>query len=65
MEPDAVYYRRRAREERQAAAHAPLKGVRDRQLEMALAYELRARFLLRAPHPCEVRSEPLELVRHH
>jgi len=65
METDAVYYRRRAREERQAASHAPLKGVRDRHLEMASAYELRARFLLPEAQPCEVRSEPFELVRHH
>lgn len=56
MESDAVYYSRRAREERQAASHAPQENVRDRHLEMAQAYELRTRFLLAEP-PAEIRSD--------
>lgn len=46
MESDAIYYSRRAREERQAACSANKQQVRDRHLEFAQAYEFRARFLL-------------------
>ncbi|WP_341633038.1 hypothetical protein [Sphingomonas agri] len=61
MESDAVYYSRRAREERQAAFGAAQKKVRDRHLEFALAYELRTRFLLGDP-PVEIVIEPF-LIR--
>lgn len=57
MENDAVYYSRRAREERQAAINAPQRNVRERHLELAQAYELRTRFLLAEP-PVEMRAEP-------
>lgn len=49
MESDAIYYSRRAREERQAACSADKQQVRDRHLEFAQAYEFRARFLLAEP----------------
>lgn len=49
MESDAIYYSRRAREERQAACWADKRQVRDRHLEFAQAYEFRARFLLAEP----------------
>lgn len=61
MESDAVYYSRRAREERQAAFNAPRDNVRDRHLEMAQAYELRTRFLLAEP-PAEIGSEAFLIV---
>lgn len=62
MESDAVYYSRRAREERMAAFNAPQDKVRDRHIEMALAYELRSRFLLADP-PAETSIEPLLIIR--
>lgn len=61
MESDAVYYSRRAREERRAAFDAAQKKVRDRHLEFAQAYELRTRFLLTEP-PAEIGTEPF-LIR--
>lgn len=39
MEGDAVYFRRRAREEREAAAKAPHPDARRAHLEMAERYE--------------------------
>jgi hypothetical protein len=62
MESDAVYYSRRAREERQAAVHAPLRGVRERHIEMAQAYELRARFLLKESQPPEIIEQPMPIA---
>ena len=43
MERDALYYTRRAQEERQAAKGAKHKVVRNRHLEMADAYDRRLR----------------------
>ena len=62
MESDAVYYGRRAREERQAACVAPKPSVRDRHLELAQAYELRTRFLLAEPLPQEMAGQPMLLA---
>jgi hypothetical protein len=54
MENDAVYYSRRAREERDAASRASHRYVRNRHLEFAQAYELRTRFLLAEPERPEL-----------
>jgi hypothetical protein len=54
MESDAVYYSRRAREERDAASKSSHRYVRNRHLEFAQAYELRTRFLLAEPKRAEV-----------
>ena len=43
METDADYYFRRARQERSAATLSPTKIVHERHLELAQAYEFRAR----------------------
>lgn len=63
MESDAVYYRRRALEERQAAFSAPRGEVRDRHLEFAHAYDLRARFLLREAARPETIVEDMLIIR--
>jgi len=43
VEKDAIYYARRAREERLAAKRSEHHVVRQRHLEMAEAYDLRVR----------------------
>jgi hypothetical protein len=57
MENDAVYYSRRAREERDAASRSSHCYVRNCHLEMAQAYELRTRFLLAEPEQLEIMAQ--------
>lgn len=45
METDATYYIRRADEERIAAANATDDRVRQRHVELAQGYEMRAQFM--------------------
>ena len=57
MENDAVYYSRRAREERDAASRSSHYCVRNCHLEMAQAYELRTRLLLAEPEQLEIMAQ--------
>ena len=63
---DQTYYRRRAREEEQAARIATCREVRDRHEEFASAYRLRARllFLCPADEPSDTRTRMPPEIRH-
>ena len=63
---DQAYYRRRAREEEEAAQIATCREVRDRHEEFASAYRLRARllFLCPADEPSDTLTRPAAEILH-